>query len=62
MKDMLKVHRVRKGYTQGQMAKLLGVNQSSYSYWEKDFGRVKASMAYKIANILGVSIDDIIIE
>lgn len=55
----LKELRARKGLSQLETAKKLGVSVQTYNAWEADFGMVKARNAIKIANLFGVKVDDI---
>ena len=55
----LKELRARKGLSQLETAKKLGVSVQTYNAWEADFGMVKARNAIKIANLFGGKVDDI---
>lgn len=46
--------------TQEQMAKALNVHINTYQNWEKDPGRISVTNVMKIAEVLKVSINDII--
>lgn len=52
--------RKRKGYTQISFAKKLGVSPSTYNIWENNPEMIKPKDAFKIAESLEVSIDEII--
>lgn len=58
----LKELRARKGLSQLETAKKLGVSAQTYNAWEADFGMVKARNAIKIANLFGVKVDDIFFD
>ncbi len=58
----LKELRARKGLSQLETAKKLGVSVQTYNAWEADFGMVKARNAIKIANLFGVKVDDIFFD
>lgn len=53
-KDRLKQAREAKGYTQGQLAKLLGVTKSAVSNYESGSNHVKEQILYKIFDVLEV--------
>lgn len=50
------------GYSARQMAALLGVHENTYRKWEKTPKMITISYAFKIANILNVTIEDIFLE
>lgn len=52
--------RKRKGYTQLSFANKLGISPSTYNIWENNPEMIKPKDAFKIAESLGVSIDEII--
>lgn len=52
--------RKRKGYTQSAFANKLGISTSTYNFWENNPEMIKPKDAFKIANTLEVSIDEII--
>lgn len=55
---LLRVERVRKGYTQEQLANILGFkNKSSYCLIEKGKATVSIELANRIAIALGLSED-----
>ena len=58
--DNIEAIRKEKGLKQMVMAEKLGIKQSSYSYYFTDAEDMKLSLLSKIADILGVSIVDII--
>ena len=51
--------RVRNGWTQAETAEKLGVSTQTYNAWENDVERLTISKIKALANILGVSIDEI---
>lgn len=59
---MIHLAEIRKsrGLTQEQLAEMLGVNQCAISFWESGRSYPRLPMAYRIALILGVKIDDLI--
>lgn len=59
LKYTLKELRAKHNLTQLDLAKKVGVSIQTYNAWESDFGVIKISQANKIANILGVTLDDI---
>ena len=46
--------------TQEQMAKALNIHINTYQNWEKDPGRISVTNVMKIAEVLKVSVNDII--
>ena len=52
----LKKCRKEMGYSQKELAKLLGVNQSSVSDWENDVSRPDYETLFKLCLIFNVSI------
>lgn len=59
MQYTLKELRARKGLSQSDTARKLGVSVQTYGAWENDFGIVKARNAVKVAEFFGVKVDDI---
>ncbi len=55
----LKQWRRAKEITQQEMADKLGVHVMTYKNWEKEPGKISISNANNIANILGLTVDDI---
>lgn len=55
----LKERREAKGFSQAELAKTLGVDQSSVSLWEKCKTFPRVDVAIRLANILGCTLDDI---
>lgn len=62
MQYTLKELRARKGLSQSDAAKKLGVSVQTYGSWENDFGIVKARNAVKVAKLFGVKVDDIFFD
>lgn len=52
--------RKRKGYTQEAFSKKLGISSSTYNIWENNPEMIRPREAFKIANVLEISIDEII--
>ena len=50
----LKLARLTRGLTQEQLAKALGVEQSTVSCWEQDIGRMNFRDVQRAAKILGI--------
>lgn len=55
----LKELRARKNWSQEEIANKLGVSTATYNSWENDFGKIKISKGNEIANLFGVTLDDI---
>lgn len=60
MADTLKVWRTRKNITQAELADYLGVCTYTISMWENGTQEPRLSVARKIADYIGCSLDDII--
>lgn len=50
----LKAYRKKKGFTQEQLAEVLGIDQSMISYYERNWRIIKNSTILQIASALGV--------
>lgn len=62
MKMRLKTWRIERGLTQEQLAKLAGVSVVTIIKWEKDITTATIKHLAKVAEVLGISIDDIILS
>lgn len=62
MRYTLKELRARKGWTQKETAKKLGISEQTYNAWEKDVSGVAVSKVNALANLFGVKIGDIFFE
>ena len=51
--------RKQAGYTQQNLAELLGTDRSTYAYYESDRTKPNLSSMQKIATLYGMSIDDL---
>ncbi|ALL07399.1 hypothetical protein AQ505_19040 [Pedobacter sp. PACM 27299] len=58
--NALRIQRVIKGYTQDYMAERLHLSQNSYSKLERGLTSLTVSRLYQIAEILEISIQDIL--
>ena len=56
----LRTLRKAKGISQRKMAEMLGLNQSTYSHYEKGIREPRIAMLRKMADVLGVTIDELI--
>lgn len=56
----IKTARKKKKLTQKQLAKKIGVTESYYSVWETDRHAPHIDMLICIADILGVSLDELV--
>ncbi len=59
MSNNLKVYRVKYGLTQKQLASMIGTTPQTYVAWEANPGMVRADYANRIADIYGVTLDEI---
>lgn len=55
----IKLARVSKGLTQEQLAKRLGIKQSTLSQWEKNIDRVSFGDVRRLCKILGINIEEV---
>ena len=55
--ETIKELRVERGFTQPQLAKLVGVSNGMISVWENNINEPKASYVNKLATVLGVTSD-----
>lgn len=51
-----------KEITQEQMAEKLGVHVNTYQNWEESPGKISVTKAVQIAEIFGVTLDDILFQ
>ena len=54
--------RARKGWTQRETARKLGVSEQTYNAWEKDVSGVAVSKVNALARLFGVKIGEIFFE
>lgn len=59
MRYTLRELRARKGETQAEVARGLGISTTTYNAWERDISNVGVSKVYAVANYFDVTIDDI---
>ena len=55
--NRLKEVRKAKGFTQTEIATILGITQNAYCYWEKDKVKIDNQSLKKLADFYGVSVD-----
>lgn len=55
--ERLKELRIQKGLGQNKLAELLGLSNSSISYWENGKQEPNASALFKLADYFSVSVD-----
>ena len=60
--DKIKELRIDKGYSQMQLAKLIGVSQKAIDYWERNVNEPKASYIIALVNIFEVTFDDFFMD
>ena len=51
----LKLARISQGMTQAQLAKKLGVKQTTVCNWEQDIGRMNFRDVQRVALVLGIN-------
>lgn len=59
---MLKKQREKRGITQAELAKKLGVTQEAVTKWETGRNKPRASTLIKLAEILDCSVDELLKE
>ena len=59
MRLTLKDARLRALLTQEDVAGRLGVSKSAYRWYERNPGKMKVDVAYRFAEIVGLTIDDL---
>lgn len=63
MEDMtIRQIRLAKEITLQQMAERLGVHPNTYAAWEKEPNSISIGNAFRIAEIFGMSVDDIFLN
>lgn len=53
----LKAARKAKGLTQSEVAKIIGISQNGYSYWENGKAKIDQQQLIKLAELYGVTTD-----
>ena len=56
----LRLIRKNKGITQNQLAKQLGVDQTTITKWEKNRVKPRLDMVFKLSRVLDVDVNDIV--
>lgn len=56
----IRMSRIATGMTQGEFAKKLGVSQVTVCRWEMGYGFPKVSRLKEVADLLGVSVLDLL--
>ena len=57
LSDMIRRHRKRRGWAQGDLANYLGVAQPTIASWESDRTRPSYEFVVKLAELFGVTTD-----
>ena len=60
LKDNIRDMRKEKGYTQSQLASLIGVTQGAVYFWEKGINEPAAGYVVRLAEVFGVSADELL--
>ena len=58
--NMITALRISRGFSQFQLGKLLGVSDKAVSKWENGNAKPRISTCYRLADILGVSLDELL--
>ncbi len=56
--DKIKEFRIEKGYSQMQLAKIIGVSQKAIDYWERNVNEPKASYIIAMVKAFQLSYDE----
>ena len=56
----LKDYRMSKNLTQEDLSKLLGIQRTTISMWEKNRAKPRLDMVFKLSRVLEVDVDDIV--
>ena len=59
IKSGLRVERARAGVSQAALCEAIGVNPSTYSGWESRDGSIGFEEAWRIAEVYGISLDQL---
>lgn len=62
MKNHLKEHRERKGWSQGELARRLGVSRQTINAVETDKYDPSLPLALRMAKLFGVSVPDLFVD
>lgn len=57
MTNVIKLARVRRGFSQSELAEMLGVSQATISLWEKGRAMPNTRRLPAVANALGISVE-----
>ena len=60
--DKIKELRIEKGYSQMQLAKIIGVSQKAIDYWERNVNEPKASYIIALVNTFDLTFDEFFTE
>ena len=58
--NLITALRISRGFSQFQLGKLLGVSDKAVSKWENGNAKPRISTCYRLADILGVSLDELL--
>lgn len=61
MRYSLKELRARKSLTQAEVAEKVEVSEQTYYLWEKNPEKIQVGKLYRLAEIFGVTIDEIFV-
>lgn len=60
--EKIKELRIEKGYSQMQLAKIIGVSQKAIDYWERNVNEPKASYIIALVNTFDLTFDEFFME
>ncbi len=60
--EKIKELRIEKGFSQMQLAKMIGVSQKAIDYWERNVNEPKASYIITLVKVFELSFDEFFSE
>ena len=57
--QQIKLHRKRNGWSQVELAKILGVGKSTIANYEKGYRSPRQNTIFQLADVFNVSVDDL---
>ena len=60
--EKIKELRIEKGFSQMQLAKMIGVSQKAIDYWERNVNEPKASYIIALVKVFDLSFDEFFSE
>ena len=60
--EKIKEFRIEKGYSQMQLAKIIGVSQKAIDYWERNVNEPKSSYIIALVKVFNVTFDEFFLD